>query len=156
MTKILMNINLLEYQQEMKDGLSQVIRYHFIGGVPRPERVEGLEPALPLGDVLPPPYIAVLFLDDYTGQDPEEDYIAVEVYHDFGIASMNITICDDRGCLIESGEMMPFPFDLEHWDYLPTVPIPLGTKVIVQVTAMDCMGGIGRAWERKTMGEDDW
>jgi hypothetical protein len=156
MTKVLMNVNLLEYQQAMKDGLHQVIKRNFVGGVRRPERVEGMEPALSLRGVLPPPFIALIFLDEYNGQDPEKDYIAAEVYHDFGIASMNITIRDLQGNQIESGEMMPFLNNPQHLDYLPTVHVPLGTKVIVHVTATDCMGGVGRAWQRRTLGEDDW
>ena len=32
--------------------------------------------------------------------------------------------------------------------------VSLGTSVIVHVTAMDCMGGIGTRWIGKTLGED--
>ncbi len=156
MTKVLMNVDLLDYRQDMKEGLRQVLQYQHIQGVRRPERVYPLQPDLHQQEVLPPPAIELIFADEYNGQDPEEDYIAAQVYHDFGIACMHITICDDRGNLIESGPMEPFPFDLQHWDYLPSVPVPLGTKVIVHVTATDCMGGVTTRSVRRTLGEEDW
>ena len=66
---------------------------------------------------------------------------------------MHITIRDNRGQVIESGNMSPFPEDPELWEYLPRARAPLGTTVIIQVTAIDCMGGVGRAWEKKPMGK---
>ena len=51
MTKMLMNVNLLEYQRVMQDGLQQVIQRNFVCGVRPPERMEGMEPALSMGDV---------------------------------------------------------------------------------------------------------
>lgn len=45
-------------------------------------------------------------------------------------------------------KMNPFPNDPQFWDDLPTVRVPLGTKVIAEVTAADCLGGVG-----KTIGE---
>lgn len=95
-----------------------------------------------------------ILLDAYEGQG--DDFIGVVAYHDFGIHSMYITIRDGEGKLIENGEMSPYPENPDLWEYLPKARSPLGTKVIVQVTAMDCMGGIGRGWVRKILGEDEW
>jgi hypothetical protein len=153
-TKVLISADLLDYRQAMKDGLCQVIRYNYVEGVRRPERVEGMEAPRFLEDLLPPPCIALLFLDEYDGQDPEQDYIAAEVYSDFGLVSMEITIRDEHGNLIERGGMYPFPGNSDLWDYPPKSRVPLGTTVIIQVTALDCLGGLATRWMRKTMGEE--
>ena len=153
MTRVLMNMDLLAYQQGMKDALRQVVQYNFVDGVAQPERVD-LEACLLLEEVLPPPEIELISLDAYDGQDPEKDFIAAQVYTDFGIASMHITIRDLQGNVIESGEMDLFPNSPQFWDYLPTVRVPLGTNVIVEVTAVDCMGGIGTRRLGKTIGEE--
>lgn len=156
MTKVLMHPGLLAYRQEMKDALRQVIQHNYIEGAPQLGLADPFQARLSLEDVLPPPEIELIDLYAYQGQDPDDDYIGAMIYHDFGIASINITILDEWGCVIESGEMTNFPDHPELWDYLPTVRVPEGTRVIVHVTAMDCMGGIGRGWERKTLGEEDW
>ncbi len=155
MTKVRMNIDLLDYRQDMKEALRQVVQYNYIEGVRRPEREPTKwAPRLFLEDVLPPPEIQFISLFDYEGQG--DDFIGVDAYHEFGIASMRITIHDDQGCLIETGDAEPYEDRPNLWWFFPEVLIPLGTKVIVHVTAMDCMGGIGTRCERKTLGEDDW
>ena len=153
MTKVLMNSDLLACQVYMKESLRQVVQYNFIDGVPQPERVD-LEACLILEEVPPPPDIELITLDAYEGQAPEQDYIAAQVYDDFGIACVHITICDDQGSVIESGEMIPSPNNPNFWEYPPVVRVPLGTNVIVTVTAMDCMGGIGTRRVGKTMGKE--
>ena len=147
MTKVLMNIDLLGYQMAMKDALRQVIQENFIGGIRQAERVE---PPLACENLLPPPYIMYLSLEAYEGQG--DDFIGVVAYHDFGIHAMHITILDEQGNLIETGEASPFPNDPELWEYLPTIRVPAGTAVTVHVTAIDCMGGVGRRWKSKTLG----
>jgi hypothetical protein len=57
--------------------------------------------------------------------------------------------------LIESGEMNPFPNDPTLWDFLPEVPVPAGTEVIVHVAAVDCMGGIAVDRAGKIMGMEE-
>lgn len=89
-------------------------------------------------------------LEGYEGQG--DDFIGIVAYHDFGIHAMHITILDERGRRIESGEADPFPDNPELWDYIPTERVPPGTTLTVHVTAIDCMGGIGRGWESKTLG----
>lgn len=152
MTKVMITPDLLVYRQEMKDGLRQVVQHNYIQGVRRPERLDFGEPRLLLEDVLPPPEIQLISLYDYEGQG--DDFIGVDAYHDFGIACMRITIHDDQGNRIEEGNAYPYEDQPNLWWFFPEVGVPLGTKVVVHVTAMDCMGGIGRGWERKTMGEE--
>ncbi len=154
MTKVLMIRGLLEYRQDMKESLRQVVQYNYGQGIRRPERVDVGERHLRLEEVLPPPEIQLISLYDYTGQG--DDFIAVDAYHEFGIHSMRITIHDDQGDLIEDGDAYPYDDNPNLWWFFPEVQIPLGTKVIVRVTAMDCMGGIGTSQARRTLGEDDW
>ena len=148
---------LLEYQLDMKDALRQVIQENYIGGVREAERAETplfhtVPKALSLREenLLPPPFIKFISLFAYEGQ--EDDYIGVVACHDFGIHDMHITILDGQGRRIESGEVFPFPDNPELWEYAPTARVPAGTAVTVHVTAIDCMGGIGRGWESKTLG----
>jgi hypothetical protein len=152
MTKVLMNVNLLDYQQEMKESLRQVVQYNYIEGVRRPERVDLQQPRLFLEDVLPPPAIELISLDAYEGQG--DDFIGVDAYHDFGIAAMHITILDDQGNRIEAGDAYPYEDHPNLWWFFPEVRMPLGTSLIVHVTAVDCIGGVGTCWIGKTLGED--
>ena len=148
MTKVLMNIDLLEYQREMKEALRQVIQQNFIDGIRQAGR---MEPLLVQEKLLPPPYIMSLCLEAYEGQG--DDFIGVVAYHDFGIYSMHITILDDQGNRIESGEASPYPEDPDLWEFLPTARVPVGTSVTVLVTAIDYMDSVGRWWKRKTLGK---
>ena len=148
-----MNIYLLDYQQEMKETLRQAVQYNYVQGVRRPERADPLQPRLHLEEVLPPPEIQLIALYDYDGQG--DDFIGIIAYHEFGIHSMRITIHDDQGNLIEAGDAYPYDDNPNLWSFFPEVRVPLGTPVTVHVTAMDCIGGIGRGWERKTLGEDE-
>jgi hypothetical protein len=103
--------------------------------------------------LLPPPYIRVVILEEYEGQ--EDDFIGVVALNDFGIASMRISIRTEQGELIECGDANPFPDDPELWEFYPTVRVPAGTALVVQAVATDCMGGIGVGCERKMLGESD-
>ncbi len=139
MTKVQMSQGLFDYQEMMKDTLRETIRQHFVAGVRQADRGE-----VPFvsKSLLPPPQILAIFLEEYKGTGDEDDYIAIVVRHDFGIGAMDITIWDESGNLVEHGQGSPFPNDPELWDYVPTAQIPADTLVMVQVTAVDCMGGV--------------
>ncbi len=153
MTKVFMHPDLLAYQQGMKEILRQVVRYNFVDGVPQPELMDP-ESCIQREDVMPPPDIELIFVDTYQEEEGEQDYISAQVYTDFGPAWVHIAIRDDKGNPIESGEMCPFPNQSNLWDYLPNVRVPRGTEVIMEVTAMDCLGGVGRRQVGHTMGEE--
>jgi hypothetical protein len=144
-------MDLLEYQQGMKEDLRQVHQQNYVGGI---RQVEMVEPSLARKNLLPPPYIGFICLDGYHGRG--DDYIGLAASHDFGIHSMRITILDDEGYVIESGEMSPFPEDPHAWENLPQVCVPPGTTVTIQIVAMDCMGGVGMRRDSKRMGEEEW
>lgn len=149
MTKVRMNLDLLDYRQSMKESLRQVIQHNHIDGIRQSDKEE-----IPLAqkNLLPPPYILGIILEFYEGQD--DDFIGVHVLHDFGIHAMHITIWDDQGNLIERGEVEPYEDNPELWEYYPEIKVPVGTKVIAQVTVMDCMSGIAVCRTAKIIGED--
>ena len=148
MTKVLMNLDLLDYRQSMKRSLRQVIQQNHIAGIRQSDTWE-----IPLAqkNLLPPPFILGVILEYYEGQD--DDFIGVHVLHDFGIHAMHISIMDEQGNLIESGEVEPYDENPELWEYYPEVRVPTGTRVIAQVTAMDCMCGIAVGRTAKIIGE---
>jgi hypothetical protein len=147
MTKVLMNHHLLAYRQEMQETLRQAMQQKLA------PQAAWAEPVLGQNDLLPPPCILALSLEGYKGRD--DDLIGIWVDHDFGIARLHITIRDLQGKWIESGDAYPFSENAELWWYLPAVCVPMGTSVIVEATARDGMGGVGKWWKRKTVGERD-
>ena len=146
-----MHVNLLEYQQDMKEALRQVVQHNYIKGIQGPERLDLRERRLVLEDVLPPPEIQLISLDLYEGQG--DDFIGIDAYHEFGIDLMQVTILDDQGNLIEEGGADPYEDRPNLWSFFPEVHVPLGTSVIAHVTAIDCLGGVGRRWIKKMLGE---
>ena len=150
MTKVLVNMGLLAFRVKMRDALLEVVVRTHIKGAPQPYVTI---PPFTQEHLLVAPSIGFIALDEYTGQG--DDYIGLVASHDVGIHSMHIRIVDDQGNWIESGEMSPFLEDPNAWEYFPQVCVPPGTTVIVQVTAVDRMGGIGIRWERKTLGDDE-
>ncbi len=148
MTKVRMTVNLLAYRLAMRDALRQEVQ-SCIAGAPQSYATR---PPFTQKHLLAPPSIGCISLENYLGRD--DDYIVFMVSHDFGIRSMCVTILDEHGEVIESGEASPFREDPNGWDYSPQADVPPGTSVTVQITAVDNMGGIGRIWARKTMGED--
>jgi hypothetical protein len=149
MTKVLMNTDLLAYRQRMKETLRQVVQQNSIAGI---RQAEWAEPVLAQKDLLPPPCILAISLEGYKGEG--DDLIGIWVDHDFGIASLHVTIRDLLGNTIEKGDAYPFSESAELWWFFPVVCVPCGTVVTVEVTAMDCMGNVARWWKSKTLGEE--
>jgi hypothetical protein len=56
---------------------------------------------------------------------------------------MHISIRHRQGNLIEKGAVTPYPDKPGCWEYHATTLVPRGTPVIVEVTAVDCMGSSG-------------
>ncbi len=146
MIKVQMNKDLLEYQEMMKDTLRETLRQNFIDGV---QQADPGDVPFVSEELLPPPQILGICLEMYAGKS--DDFIGVTVLQDFGIHAMDLTIRDDRGKLIERGQVTPFPDNPELWEYVPTARVPAGTSVIVQVVAMDCMGGVTVGQESKRL-----
>jgi hypothetical protein len=150
MTKVLMSTGLLAYQRRMKETLRQVVQQNSIAGI---HQAEWAETVLAQKDLLPPPCILAISLEGYKGEG--DDLIGIWVDHDFGIASMHVTIRDLQGNTIEKGDAYPFSESTELWWFFPVVCIPHNTAVTVEVTAMDGIGSVARWRKGKTMGEEE-
>jgi hypothetical protein len=148
MTKLQMSPYLRAYRQAIQGALRQVLQQDHVGGVRQGEQVE-----VPFShtDLLPPPCIMVVSLEDYNGG--EGDFIGIVVFHDFGIHRLHVTVLDEAGRRIEGGDAIRCPDDPEIWAYLPAVRLSPGRTVTVQVAAMDRLRGVGLCQETKTMGE---
>ena len=148
MTKVMMNHHLLSYRQGMQENLHQAIQHKHIADTPQ---IAWAEAVLAQKDLLPPPCILAISLEGYKGES--DDLIGIWVDHDFGIARMHVTIRDLQDNRIERGDAYPFSENAELWWYLPSICVPPGAAVIVEVTARDGMGGVSKWWKSKTMGE---
>jgi hypothetical protein len=151
MTKVRMNTGLLAYRRRMKETLRQVVQQNSIAGICP---AEWAEPVLAQKDLLPPPCILAISLEGYKGQG--DDLIGIWVDHDFGVASLHVTIRGLQGNTIEKGDAYPFSESTELWWFFPVVCVPWGTAVTVEVTAIDCMGNVTRWWKGQTMGEEEF
>ncbi len=148
MTKLRMHKGLLAYRQEMQEALRQV-RQSSIGGIPK---VVPLYVPLASPGLLPPPSILLVSLNAYKGG--QDDFIGIAAVHTFDLAAMYVDVSDGDGNLIETGDAYPYADAPELWGFYPAVHVLPGACVTVHVTAVDCMGGIGRGWAGKRMGED--
>jgi hypothetical protein len=146
MTKVFFPRSMGDYRREMAESVRQVIKENFIAGV---KTYVGEEPPLAAPDLLPPPKIETIFLDIYHGQVDEEIMMAIS--DDFGIASVQIILRDEKGNVIEGGQADPFCESPDCWSDVTTVPVPSGTHVIVRAAATDCLGGVGVCSAGKTI-----
>ena len=58
----------------------------------------------------------------------------------FGIADLCVTLRDEAGDLLESGQALRDETCLGYWVYLPDVTPPAGTCLIVRAVAKDALG----------------
>jgi hypothetical protein len=140
---------LLGYWQEITETTSRSIKSRYIAGI---RTFTGDDPVLAQDDLLVPPRIDFISLEIYEGH--VDDLIMLDTSTDFGIGQIRLTIRDEQGNLLESGDAAPWPDDPRFWDYLTKVPVPASTTVIVTATAMDVLGGVGRLSKRVTLNQD--
>lgn len=137
MTKVLINNFFLAYQRGMEEFIRKIVKEKYIAGVKSGGHGE---PSWITPDLLPPPKIESLDLDFYEGR--VDDFISIYTSDDFGIVNIFITIQDENGNLIESGNAFDWPEQPNRWAYLTSVPVPDGTPVTVQVAVIDGLGGM--------------
>jgi hypothetical protein len=59
------------------------------------------------------------------------------------VGNLHITIRDDQGNIVESGDAFEEPVGSGIWNYFATMAVPSGTHVIVDAFATDSLGGVG-------------
>jgi hypothetical protein len=139
MTKVFLKESVLKYRREMAERVRETIKEKYIAGV----RVwSNEEPPLAQVDLLCPPKIEMIDLMIYEGK--VHDLILLVTSDDFGIWNLHVTIMDDKGNVIESGNAFQESDDgLGIWDYFTKVSVLSGTPVIAHATATDRLGGVG-------------
>jgi len=98
--------------------------------------------------LLTPPRIASLWPDIYLRNGETDGLIQINTSDVFGVVYVYITLKDEDGNPLESGDAMRNEFCEGHWGYIPSVPLTAGTTVIVRALAVDALGGMGIAQEK--------
>jgi len=105
--------------------------------------------------LLTPPRIEVLSTDFYIGDDGQIEGIIQMITSDlFGIASIEVTLRDETGKLLEKGQAMPDENWLGCWAYLPDLVPTTGTTLIVRAVAADALGGMNIVEEKLRLTEE--
>jgi hypothetical protein len=94
--------------------------------------------ALCVADFLKPPSIKSVNTSAYAGN--EGNTIGIVTVDDMGVVNVAVTITDQAGNVIESGQAVEKAFG--GWTYTVTASVAPGVPVIVKVVATDRPGGI--------------
>jgi hypothetical protein len=95
--------------------------------------------ALTVADFLNAPAIGAIDMSAYSGQAGTPIYITTS--DDFGVVTVNVTIRNSVGDVLESGSAVESVASSDRWTYTTGAAIPAGTEVHVQVIAIDRPGG---------------
>lgn len=146
MTKVILTGYLQAYRRAMPKIVSRIIRESFIEGV---KVWSPSEPPLTQPGLLPPPCIEAIELKFYQGQI--DNMILMAVSGHFGVGNVYVTLYDQAGKQIESGDAVPDPEYSGCWTYLTITRLPSGTNVTVHAAATDRLGGVGLRRAGKTI-----
>ena len=95
--------------------------------------------AVTVADFFNAPTIDNLDVFDYNGHigDP----ISILAHDDFGVVNVRVSITDDAGSPIESGNAVEMVAGSGHWIYTTTTAVAPDTDVVVNAVASDRPGG---------------
>jgi hypothetical protein len=99
--------------------------------------------ALHLSGLLTSPKIEVLDPWLFPADDQVESIIQITVLADYGLASVYVTLEDERGGKIEGGFALQDETAEDDWYYFPSASLSAGASVTVRAIAMDPLGGVG-------------
>lgn len=106
--------------------------------------------ALTVADFLNPPVINQLDITTYNGQVGQ--VITINTIDDFGVVSVHVTITDNTGTVIESGNAEETSDGSGRWTYMTTEEAPVGTTALhVNAVATDRPGGLANLTNTKTL-----
>jgi hypothetical protein len=155
-TKVRLTPDLLDYRQSMAQLVHEA----------RQERLrlaetfdDTIEPYPASPDITPtdqaglltPPRIASLWPEIYLRDGETFGIIQINTLDVFGVLYVYITLKDELGNPLESGCAMRNEICEGHWGYVPSVPLTVGTTVVVRAVAVDALGGMGIAQEKVTV-----
>ena len=93
-----------------------------------------------VADFFHAPSIELLGFGNYNGQIGSS--IQILTADDVGVVSVNVTLKNGQGNLIESGNAVEYPVGTGQWSYTATAAVASGTSVTAYVTAADRPGGM--------------
>ena len=138
MTKVFIDAFGIAYRKQIAETVCEIIMGRHIAGV----TARGCpEPPLSQVNLMPPPMIEIIDLTIYEGN--VNDLILLAASDLFGIWNVHLTISDDQGNIVESGDAVEEPVGSGIWKYFANIAIPSSTSVIVHAAATDSLGGVG-------------
>jgi hypothetical protein len=94
--------------------------------------------AVCVGDYLNAPTLEDLDFSQYHGQ--VGDRIRITTHDDVGVVKVNVKLTRIDGRLIENGQASEQRAGSGNWEYVATVPVPLGTDIFISAQAFDRPG----------------
>ena len=88
-----------------------------------------------MGDYMNEPTMYDLDFSRYHGQ--VGDRIRITTHDDVGVVEVNVKLTKIDGALIEYGKAVEQYAGSGHWEYVATVPVPLGTDILISAEAFD-------------------
>jgi len=158
MTKVRLSPLFLEYRQMMEQQVHEarneklrLLAQADMAIEDFPNRMELPAPAK--AGLLTHPKVGFSMADIYLRNGKTDGLILINTSDEFGIESIYVTLRDEAGNLLESGDAMRDENCEGNWGYMPCEPIPLGTTVTVRAVAMDALGGLSVGYEKCTVYE---
>jgi len=91
-----------------------------------------------MGDYLNAPTIEHLGFSMYDGQ--VGDCLQIHTHDDVGVVEVNVKLTKTDGSLIEYGKATELYAGSGYWECVATVPVPLGTQILISAEAFDRPG----------------
>jgi len=107
--------------------------------------------AVCMGDYLNAPTLEDLDFSQYHGQ--VGDRIRITTCDDVGVVKVNVKLTRIDGRLIEYGQASEQRAGSGNWEYVATVPVPLGTDIRISAQAFDRPGNRAVASVNPIVGE---
>ena len=107
--------------------------------------------ALCMADYLNKPTVKELDFSRYHGQ--VDDRIQITTHDDVGVVEVHVKLTKEDGALIEYGKAFEQCEGSGYWEYVATVPVPLGTHIFISAEAFDRPGNRAMASADPLVGE---
>jgi len=105
--------------------------------------------AAAVSDFLKRPSLEALDLSEYTGQTGDPIYFMTN--DNGGVANALVTISDEDGTVLESGEASEVDPGMGYWMYTTQCAIPGGILVLINVKVSDRPGNIAEVTDQKAL-----
>ncbi len=158
MIKVRLSPLMLEYRQMMKHQVNEARDEKLrllaqAGMVIEDFPIRKDLPAPAKAGLLTHPKIKISWADIYLRNGETDGLIQFNTSDEFGIEYIYVTLRDEAGNLLESGDAMRNEVCDGHWGYMPSEPFTIGTTVTVRAVAIDALGGLSVASKKCTVYE---